>query len=277
VIELLIAVIFEIFRAEPSEMIHPTVWFGKIAGFFDRKLPESMLAGLIPPFVTSIFAFYLSLIPKFLPDYFGVLLAGYLLYTTISIRSMVEHAEACMENGDVNPERLRMIVSRDVKSLNYWQRCSAVIESVSENLVDGVLAPLFYYAVFGLPGALIYRAINTCDAMLGYRKGRYEKFGKPSARLDDLLNFIPSRLSLLFYAMVSRKAFLCGLRKSPKINGHSISGMAGLLNVSLEKPGYYLIDCGKKPEMRDVVRSLRYFKLFSGMAVLSALLARMLV
>ena len=276
-IELLIAIIFEVVRAEPPEIVHPTVWFGRIAEFFDSKLPESIPAGLIPPFITSLLAFFLSLIPNLLPEHFGLLLKGYLIYTTISIHSMIEHAEMCIENGDVSPEKLGMIVSRDVKSLNYWQRCSAVIESVSENFVDGVMAPLFYYAIFGLPGALVYKAVNTCDAMLGYRKGRYEKFGKPSARLDDLLNLIPSRLSLFFYAMVSLKAFLCGLKKSPKLNGHSISGMAGLLGVRLEKPGYYVIDCGEKPEIKDVVKSLRYFKLFSGMAVLSALLARMLV
>ncbi len=272
-LELLIAVALEVITAEPPERVHPTVWFGRLVDILDGILPGSIYAGLLPPVFAASLALLLSLAAMNLPHPFNILASGYLLYSTISIRSMVEHAKACISGGGVDPEKLRMIVSRDVRDLEEWQMCSAIIESVSENFVDGVLAPLFYYAIFGLPGAMVYRAVNTCDAMLGYRTGRYEKFGKVSARLDDVLNFIPSRISLLLYAVLSRRALTCGIRHSPKLNGHSISAMAGLLGVTLQKPGSYTIGCGRYPDIEDVEACLRYFKALSGMAVILALLA----
>lgn len=276
-LELLIAMALEMVRPEPPEKIHPTVWFGRLIDILDRNLPGSIYAGLVPPVFAVFLALILSFAAMSLPHPLSALVSGYLLYSTISIRSMIEHARACISCSGVDPEKLRMIVSRDVRNLEEWQMCSAIIESVSENFVDGVLAPLFYYTIFGLPGAMVYRAVNTCDAMLGYRKGKYEKFGKVSARLDDVLNFIPSRISLLLYAVFSRRAFTCGIRHSPKLNGHSISAMAGLLGVTLQKPESYTIECGRCPEIADVEASLKYFKALSGMAVISALLAGLLV
>ncbi len=276
-LDLITALILELSKSEPPEKLHPTVWFGKIIGFLDRNLPEGVLSGIFPPMITAFFAFILAEIPSLIPEPLSFLLSGYLLYTSISIKSMIEHAERCIKGGRINPNEVRKIVSRDIEGLKEWQMNSAVIESIAENFVDGVLAPLLYYSVFGLHGALIYRAVNTCDAMLGYRTGKYKKFGKVSARLDDIANFLPSRLSLLLYLILSRRAFLCGLRKNPKLNGHSISAMAGLLEVKLEKKGKYTIECGKEPKTEDVVRSIRHFKALSGMAVLSALLAVTLV
>lgn len=274
-LEIIIAIILELIRAEPPERVHPTVWFGRIAGYLDRVLPSSVIAGIFPPLISSALALLLTLVAFSLPDPAKTFVSGFLLYSTISVRSMIEHARACIVEGKIDPDKLRMIVSRNVDDLEEWQRCSAVIESVAENFVDGVLAPLFYYSIFGLPGAMVYRAINTCDAMLGYRHGRYERFGKVSARLDDVLNFIPSRLSLILYAVLNRNSFWCGIRMSPKLNGHSISAMAGLLGVMLQKPGSYTINCGRKPEIKDVERCLRYFTALSGMAVILAVLAKM--
>ena len=275
--ELIVAMVFEAIRSEPPEKIHPTVWFGKIAEFLDKKLPEGVFYGISVPFSAVIAAIILAEIPGLLPYPASILLSGFLLYTTVSIKSMLEHAQACIKDGKIDPDGLKRIVSRDLSSLKEWQMNSAVIESIAENFVDGVLAPLLYYSIFGLHGALIYRAVNTCDAMIGYRKGRYEKFGKASARLDDVINFIPSRISLFYYLILSRRAFVCGVRLNPKLNGSSVSAMAGLLGIKLEKPGYYRIDCGKEPEMNDVKKAMSYFKVLSGMAVLSALLLRMLV
>jgi len=277
VLDLIIALFLELLRGEPPEKLHPTVWFGKIIEFLDRNLSGGIFLGILPPAMAVITAFILAEIPSLIPEPASFFLSGYLLYTSISIKSMLEHAGRCIKDGRIDPEEVKKIVSRDIDGMKEWQINSAVIESISENFVDGVLAPLFYYSIFGLHGALVYRAINTCDAMLGYRTGKYERFGKISARLDDIANFLPSRLSLLLYLILSRKAFLCGVRKNPKLNGHSISAMAGLLEVRLEKPGKYSIECGKEPETGDVMRSMKYFRALSGMAVLSALSAVMLV
>lgn len=264
---LAVSLTFEIIRAEPPEIVHPTVWFGKIVGFFDRKLPPTIFFGGLTLLSVIFFAYVLVRISKSLPFPLGILAQAYLLYSAISIRSMAEHAKNCVRCGGIIRENVQKIVSRDTSNLSESQLCSAVIESVSENFVDGVVAPLFYYALFGLEGALIYRAVNTCDAMLGYRTGKYERFGKIPARIDDVLNFIPSRLSLLLYALFSRKALICGLKKNPKLNGNSMAAMAGLLGVKLEKPGKYVIDCGREPNVLDVKKSIRFFLVLSGISV----------
>jgi len=274
---LLLSLLFEILKSEPPVVIHPTVWFGKIVGYLDKRLPPTLFFGGITLMITVLFAYFLSKIPEFLPFPFKILAQAYLLYSTISIRSMVEHAKNCIHNDRILPENVQKIVSRDTSKLSDPQLCSAVIESVSENFVDGVLSPLFYYALFGLEGALIYRAVNTCDAMLGYRTGKYERFGKIAARVDDVLNYIPSRLSLLLYALLSRRAIVCGIRKNPKLNGNSIAAMAGLLRVRLEKPGKYVIDCGREPSVQDVIKSIRYFVIISGISlILTGLLIALL-
>ena len=274
---LLVSLLLEILKSEPPTTIHPTVWFGKITGYLDRKLPPTLFFGGITLMITVLFAYFLSKVPEFIPFPFKIMAQAYLLYSAISIRSMVEHAKNCIHHDRILPENVQKIVSRDTSKLSEPQLCSAVIESVSENFVDGVLSPLFYYALFGLEGALIYRAVNTCDAMLGYRIGKYEKFGKISARVDDALNYIPSRLSLLLYALLSRRSFVCGIKKNPKLNGNSIAAMAGLLRVKLEKPGKYVIDCGREPSVRDVIKSIRYFVILSGISVvMTGLLAVLL-
>ncbi len=264
---LLLSLLFEILKSEPPTIIHPTVWFGKIIEYLDRRLPPTLFFGGITLLITVFSAYFLSKIPEFFPFPFKIMAQAYLLYSAISIRSMIEHAKNCIHRDRMLPENVQKIVSRDTSKLSESQLCSAVIESVSENFVDGVLSPLFYYALFGLEGALIYRAVNTCDAMLGYRTGKYERFGKIPARIDDILNFVPSRLSLLLYALFSRQSFICGIKKNPKLNGNSIAAMAGLLRVRLEKPGKYVIDCGREPNVRDVIKSIRYFVILSGISV----------
>jgi adenosylcobinamide-phosphate synthase len=144
---------------------------------------------------------------------------------------------------------LRSLCSRDPSELGAEDLIGASIESVAENASDSVLAPLFYYVLLGLPGAVFYRAINTLDAMVGYR-GRYEYLGKASARLDDVLNFVPARLTaalLLVGGALLRKDIAQGLAiwrrdaastESPNA-GRPMATMAGLLGVRLEKTGQY--------------------------------------
>lgn len=273
---LILSMIFEIFKAEPPEKIHPVVWFGRLIEFLYSKT-NGFFAGLLSTLTVIFFALLLSLIPKNLPSVFGLIFGSYLLYSTISIRSMIEHAEACIEGDELKAEKVQMIVSRDTSKLSKEQLSSAVIESVAENFVDGVISPLFYYIIFGLPGALLYKAVNVCDAMVGYRYGKFEKFGKFPARLDDLLNFIPSRISVLFFSIFSIDAIFWGYKKNPKLNGNSISAMASVLKVKLEKPGSYRIDCGKMPDIEDVKKAITIFKKLSIMAVVIAISLRILL
>jgi adenosylcobinamide-phosphate synthase len=144
---------------------------------------------------------------------------------------------------------LRSLCSRDPSQLSEAQLVGATIESVAENASDSFVAPLFYYVLFGLPGAVVYRAVNTLDAMVGYR-GKYEYLGKASARLDDVLNFVPARLTAALLLCAGalqgkdlRRGWLIWRRDaastaSPNA-GRPMAAMAGLLGVRLEKAGHY--------------------------------------
>ncbi len=162
-------------------------------------------------------------------------------------------------------EKLRknvsMIVSRDVSNLDREHLYSAAIESGAENIVDSIVSPLFYFIFFGTIGAFVYRIINTFDAMIGYRNEKYEYFGKFAARLDDIANFIPARITGFIFLLLKPKNVMEKLKKYRKLktNGvYTIASMAGVLNVTLEKINYYRIDGKNYPTKDDVLRSIRY-------------------
>uniref|UniRef100_A0A7J3M3Y3 Probable cobalamin biosynthesis protein CobD n=1 Tax=Archaeoglobus fulgidus TaxID=2234 RepID=A0A7J3M3Y3_ARCFL len=267
---LILAVLLDRIFKEPPLFAHPVVWFGKIIAFFQRifeKLERSgvflhFLLGFTLTALLVFFAIFLAKIP--LPQPLQFLWHLYLLFSSISIWSMIGHAENCIKKS-FDPAEVQKIVSRDTKKLSKPQLRSAVIESTAENFVDGVFAPLFYFSLFGIVGAVVYRAINTADAMIGYR-GRYEYFGKVSAKLDDVLNFVPARLSLLFFEILRRGSFFYGLKNRVKLNGCTITAMSYVLGVKLEKPGYYSLP-GRDPEDFDVVRAVKLFKAISLLSV----------
>jgi len=268
------ALILDLTFAEPPEIIHPSVWFGKLIGFFDlrwkRKGKVDFVVGFVATIVVVLFAFILFLPIIFLIYPFNLVWATYLLYSSISLKSMVIHAKRTFENGFLDPKKVQMIVSRDTSRLNEGQLTSAVIESIAENFVDGVLAPLFYFSLFGVVGAIVYRAINICDAMVGYKNDKYYYFGKFAARLDDLVNFIPSRLSVLLFSILSYKALKHALNYKIKLNGHPIAAMAGLLGVKIEKPGKYIID-GKVAEIKDIKKCIKYYWVLCIIAIILVL------
>jgi len=269
VLTLLIAVGLDLIFGEPPEIIHPTVWFGKIVEIFDRSYERrSCLADVLFGFFLTLLLIIIAVGITFVFELFH--LGFYLLFTSISIRSMVEHAIRTVENGRILRDRVGMIVSRDVSKLGEVELTSAVIESVAENFVDGVFAPLFYYTLFGVYGAMVYRAINTCDAMVGYRKREYECFGKICAKTDDILNYIPARLSVLLFLILNPKAFeVVRKYKGIKLNGgYPISAMAGVLGVNLMKPGYYYVRAGRDPEVGDIYRAVRIYVTLSSMAII---------
>jgi adenosylcobinamide-phosphate synthase len=157
-----------------------------------------------------------------------------------------------------NPKyAISMLVSRDTKEMSESDINKASIETYAENLSDGVIAPLFYLLCFGLIGAFVYKAINTLDSMVGYRNKRYEKFGKISARVDDIANFIPSRITaiLISLLLLSKKALLQFSKygkKHESINaGLPISAMALALDIKLGGPTSYFGKIKQKPYFGD--------------------------
>ncbi|KUJ92778.1 MAG: putative cobalamin biosynthesis protein CobD [Archaeoglobus fulgidus] len=273
VVVLLTSLMLDAAVGEPPALLHPVVWYGKLISLLERAKFRKMLVeifyGAFCCLIVITFALILSLLP--FPYPLNFLWAVYLLFSSISVKSMVNHARVCVESG-VDRKAVQMIVSRNTEELSEEQLCSAVIESVAENYVDGVVAPLFYFSIFGVAGAVVYRAVNTCDAMVGYRKGRYEAFGKFAARLDDILNYIPARLSLLFFELLKRGAFSYGLKRNVKLNGCAIAAMSYLLGVKLEKPGYYSLP-GIEPSAADIERAIKAFVRLTVIAVIFTTIA----
>ncbi len=212
----------------------------------------------------------------------------------LSLRGLAAAARRvakALARGDLSGARAavgRDLVSRPTAALDAGQVASATIESVAENLTDAFLAPVCFFLAFGLAGAAVYRAVNTADAMFGYREGTFEHFGKVAARLDDVLNWIPARLagwSLVAGAALAGESAARAAsvmrrdraRTASPNAGWTIAAMAGALGLTLEKPGGYRLGDGPLPTVDDIRRALRVFgagALLSGLAAIgSALVA----
>jgi len=206
----------------------------------------------------------------------GVLLEAVALTCLLSLRGLVGAAREVateLARGDLVAARRVVgyhLVSRPTAALDDGHVASAAVESVAENLTDSVVAPALCYLVAGIPGAAVYRVLNTADAMFGYCDGPLEYFGKVAARLDDVVNLIPARLSGLSLvagaalAGESASGAFTALRRdrrrtaSPNA-GWTMSAMAGALGVRLEKPGEYELGTGRLPAAPDIERSVKVF------------------
>lgn len=279
---------------DPPNKWHPVAWMGSFIGRMHALMPtdgevKPLLGGTAIVLTGGIASWWVGMIIERLPAGVGVILAPFLLKSTLSLSGLVD-AGAAVENALQNDDLVEArrlvswhLVSRDTSQLDESQLAAATIESLAENLSDGVIAPLFFYTIGGLPAALVYRYVNTCDAMLGYRDAEREWLGKVPARLDDLLNLIPARLSALclwgadgcrsdvWHIYVRDRA----KTDSPNA-GHPMSAMAGVLGVELEKVGQYRLGDGlRKPVASDIgrARSLLYGATMIGVGGL-ALIAR---
>ncbi len=288
---LIFAVIVDITMGEYPSIIHPVVYMGKMGKVFDRFANTNIKNNLLK-FISGGFAevaeIFLWIFGIFLT--FNLLQAVghlahyiflvYLLKSTFSIKGLFDHVKRCYTD---NEEELRksvsMIVSRNTSELDKPHLYSAAIESLAENISDSITGPLFYYVLFGLIGAFIYRIVNTYDALFGYRNERYEWFGKFCARFDDLLNYIPARLTALFILLFNPKGALKYLKKYRKIKinaTYPMSAFAGVLSIGLEKMGYYKFD-GPLPVKEDVKTALKlYRKVVFIIVVVSIILSEVL-
>lgn len=250
--------------------VHPVVWMGTLVRALERLLPSrgaqrQILAGaLLATFVPLACAgLGIALVEGLRPWPALSWLAQVFVLTAMFAARMLgaaaERVAAELRAGRIDGARagLQSLCSRDATDLDEPELVGASVESVAENASDSFVAPLFYYALFGLPGAVFYRAVNTLDAMVGYR-GHYEYLGKASARLDDVLNFIPARLSTLLLLVAGallgknpRRGIAAWRRDaattaSPNA-GQPMAAMAGLLGVRLEKRGHYALGDPREP------------------------------
>jgi adenosylcobinamide-phosphate synthase len=271
------AVVADRWIGEWPNAVHPVVWMGRMTNLLERWVPTSgrrvhLVAGtLIAAIVPTTFAVASIAILGFCKPYpIAEIVAGVLLLkSTFAVRALAEAArtvERALEQGALEDARhgLRSLCSRDPSSLEPPALVAATIESVAENASDSFVAPLFYYALFGIPGALFYRGVNTLDAMIGYH-GKYEYLGKVPARFDDLLNFIPARITACLLLLAgflrgrnTRAGWLVWRRdghttESPNA-GRPMAVMAGLLGVQLEKAGHYRLGDPAEPLSADKIR-----------------------
>jgi len=275
----LLAILWDLILGEPPALVHPTVWFGKLIGFFDRHYKRrspalDFIGGAFASLFVIAFAFALSKLPEFLPKWFSFVLGVYLLKSSFAIKSLAEHVGNTIRE-DIEEQRkyVGWIVSRDVKRLDRAHLNSAAIESLAENITDSIVAPLLYYLLFGLSGALVYRAINTLDAMIGYKNERYFYFGKFAARMDDLLNFIPARITVFLFLPFNPKRVLEYYKRAKfKLNSDKpIAAMSAVLGVWLEKEGLYRFD-GVEPTLDDIKRALRVYWILVGEWILACMI-----
>ncbi len=268
-----------IFGDPPMIFPHPIVMIGKVITFLENILTtvkNRKLAGLILLLtvivITFISVYGLKNIFKLFDKYTYLLLTSILGSFTLSIRSLhlesKKVADALAKNDLVSARiNLSFIVSRDTKELQNRDITRSVIETVSENLNDGIIAPLFYFAIGGVEAAFVYKAVNTLDSMVGYKNSKYLDFGFFSAKLDDILNFIPARLSgitILLSAFILqydwKRAFNVMVRDHNNIespnSGWSESAVAGALRIQLGGPTPYFGEWKDKPFIGDEVEAL---------------------
>ena len=220
---------------------HPVAYMGEFIKWFESNYyKNSIFRGGMLTFslllLTFLFVHALVIYIGYMGNlYIETLLFSIVASTTIASKMLYDSVKEIISN----PEQIKCLVSRDTKALSASDINKASIETYAENLSDGVIAPLFYLLLFGIDGAFVYKAINTLDSMVGYRNERYEKFGKVSAILDDVVNYIPARITayLIALLMKSKKAFTefraYGKKHDSPNAGHPISAMALAIGVKL--------------------------------------------
>jgi adenosylcobinamide-phosphate synthase len=298
-----LALLIDLVLGEYPDRIHPTIGIGKIIAHLKHKAKDAnprvekangvlmaLIIMLVVALPVAVLLFWLRQLP--FGEILYIVVGAILFKATFAITGMGQYTKpiaAALKQNDLAGARkwLPFIVRRDPNSLNERQIISAAVESIAESTTDGITAPFFYFAIFGVPGAFAYRIVNTLDSMVGYKNVENKNIGWFSAKLDTIANYVPARLTA--YLMVVA-AFLLGedWHKSWRIlqrdkhktaspnAGYTISAMAGALNVQLEKQGYYMLgdDHGISPE--HISRALQVMTLTAvlfGVAVVLPVLA----
>ena len=282
ILAVVFAIVIDLVLGDPRNKYHPTVWTGNLIGKLvplvrstSTKLEKIGGFILVISIATLVSALVLAFdselqqlaslnfvgLSKLLVIIIMILSVGFLLKTTIAIKGMEQHASKIMDallRNDLEDARakLAMIVKRNTMNLDRQHIISATLESISENTVDGITGPLFYFAIFGLVGSFVYRTINTIDSMIGYKTDLFRNLGWFGANCDKILNFVPSRLTSLVMILASmivggghwRHSLDIMRRDGPKTEslnaGYPMAAMAGALGVRFEKLDHYTLGDG---------------------------------
>lgn len=274
-----LAIIIDLVLGEPPRVIHPVVWMGKVVSLLEKgSINQHSLVQLIygvglVMFTMALFvapAYFILLYLKSLSLAAYVIIGAVLLKTTFSLRELRRVAlnvKRLLLEDKLDEARfeLRSLVSRDTRTLPKPLLISAAVESVAENTSDSFIAPLFYFLLLGVPGAIAYRVVNTLDAMVGYH-GKYEYLGKFASRLDDILNFVPARLTALLLVLATflsqrdgRKSWQIAFSEHTKTEspnaGWPMAAVAGALNVQLERADHYKLGKVNTPLVPETINA----------------------
>jgi adenosylcobinamide-phosphate synthase len=280
-----LALVLDFIFGDPKNKYHPTAWIGSFIAKLtplcknSSDVTEKFRGVILILCTTGVVATLIVLLdvgvtlitPDLLTIVISIIVGGILLKTTIAIKGMERHALSVLssiENNDIESARdnLSMIVKRNTKNLDKNHVFSGVIESISENTVDGITGPLFYFGLFGLPGAFVYRVINTADSMIGYKTSIFKNVGWFAANCDKTLNYIPSRLTgliMVLSAMVLghnwQNSYHIMMRDGKKTHspnaGYPMAAIAGALGTKFEKINHYTLGDGKVEFSQDHIKS----------------------
>jgi len=269
------AIILDLVVGDPRNKYHPTAWIGNFISnlvplFKNENIHLEKFGGILIVLIsTAVVGGLLVVLNLKLDSIIGnelltiivtIIVGAILLKTTIAIRGMEKHALAvadALENDNIDDARanLAMITKRKTKDLDKNHVLSGVLESISENTVDGVTGPLFYFSLFGLPGAFVYRVINTIDSMIGYKTEMFRNLGWFGANCDTILNYLPSRITGLVMVLASmllgndwKQSYEILKKDSCKTSspnaGYPMAALAGALDTKFQKVDHYTIGTG---------------------------------
>ena len=247
---------------DPPRLPHPIVWFGKAIAFCEHRLNKGAnrkAKGAISSVVLIVITYVVGVV---LPWWCIPIVVFFCLAGTTLIREVRAVFMAVDRTLDEGRRQVARIVGRDTSQLSAQEVRTAALETLAENLSDGVIAPLFWFALLGMPGMLAYKMINTLDSMIGYRTERYRDYGCWAAHIDDIANYIPARLTALLMILVAGRldlfAFVVdnGRRHASPNSGYPEAALAGILGCRFGGPHYYFGELFDKPYIGETERPL---------------------
>ncbi|MBR2114339.1 MAG: cobalamin biosynthesis protein CobD [Prevotella sp.] len=270
-IALLIGWVLDLLFGDPQRLPHPIVWFGKAIAFCEHRLNKGIhrkLKGALVAIGLIAATFAIGTMINWQLPIINFVIVFYCLAGTTLIREVRQVFLALDRSLEEGRTQVARIVGRDTSELSAQEVRTAALETLAENLSDGVIAPLFWLAVLGIPGMLAYKMVNTLDSMIGYKTERYKDFGCWAAHIDDVANYIPARLTALLMILSSgRKLFTIhyslftfvwryGRKHASPNSGYPEAALAGILDCRFGGPHYYFGELFDKPYIGENDREL---------------------
>lgn len=293
-LSVLLAVLLDIKFGDPSP--HPIIYFGKAISWaekrFNRGRYKTLKGGLVTlalVLATFTATAALLMLAYVVSPWLALLLNTLGVFYFLAFKTLMQEGrwvfEALEQQGlDAGRQQVARIVGRNTSELTDQQVKKATLETIAENLSDGVLAPLFWFALLGLPGMAAYKMINTLDSMIGYKSARYKQFGFVAAKLDDIANWVPARITAMLLAGINKRAWQFirryGNQHASPNAGYPEAALAGILNCRFGGPNKYFGQLVDKPyigeqerrlDMQDYTRTYRICKIAYGAGLLMVL------